>query len=124
MRLLCAVILLCIALPAAADEPTTEQSVDSRTYIASLGNRPVISGDSAWFIKSADGTESKLQELRRLSPKQFRSSANPSKNACYTMHSIIVRQPDKDSDAIRTVGERTCTAASKFKVKQVGPSQP
>lgn len=40
---------------------------------------------------------------------------------CYTMHSIIVRKPRRDSDEVRKTGERTCTLASRFKFKNAAP---
>jgi hypothetical protein len=41
---------------------------------------------------------------------------SPTDNTCYTMHSMLVaKQPG--SDVTETVGQRTCTPASRFQMK-------
>jgi len=116
MRLL-AITLLALTVSAAAQDTTkSDEPAKDETYVASVQDRPLI-----FVVDSPALADQKMKELRRGIPKRLPLTGSSNDGSCYTMHSLIVHQPDKDSDAVRATGERTCTAASKFKVKPATP---
>jgi hypothetical protein len=118
-----AIILLALTIPAAAQETKSDETSKDGTYIASVQDRPLIfTVDSRPLSdQNMSDVEPKMKELRRTLPKRLPLTGSSNEGRCYTMHSLIVRQPDKDSDSVRTAGERTCTAASNFKLKAATP---
>jgi hypothetical protein len=105
-----AIILLALGTSPifASDLPTNSSNLDGED-IASLGERSQAFRNDVQFTPSL--------------PKGRRSELNRSiyENSCYTMHSLIVHQPDEGSDSVRAQGERTCTAAARFKLKLATP---
>ncbi len=102
--LLCFVMLVCISAVCSEGDKTATPTVTSLTYNAQLVRGPAKTEAHA---KPSKAPNDKVDGNDRV---------------CYTMHSLLVSR-ERDSDATRLVGERTCTASNQFQTKHTAPKK-
>ncbi len=108
MRLLIALLVVLATTFLYAAEPSSEQNPPQKGYVAP-GDR--FSLPYGFHFDPRTGILSSGQF-----PRNFRMPG-PSSDLCYTMHSIIVSRPNKNTDEVRVRREQDCTMASVFKVR-------
>lgn len=120
LSLVALVILIATPLWAADKSNSAARTSDENNLTAELYTQgEPVAGFDAQFINPQNRPGAKIQ---------FQFDRDPmtpfgDEHACYTMHSIKVARPNKNSDETRKTGEQTCTAASKFRVKRAAPEE-
>jgi hypothetical protein len=118
MSLVALVVLISTPLWAADKSNSASQPSDENNLTAELYTRgEPMAGSEAQFINPQKLAGAKIQYQFKRDPQ----TSFGDERACYTMHSIKVARPNKNSDETTKAGEQTCTAASKFTMKSAAP---
>jgi len=118
MSLIALVILIAIPLWAADKSNSAVRASDDVNLSTELVTpAEPMDGPEAQFVNPQKWAGAMIQYQFKRDPQ----TPFGDERACYTMHSIKVARPNKNSDETRKAGEQTCTAASKFSMKSAAP---